>query len=211
MKLTVPFYSNTEDNTHCYQAAFRMVLKYFLPEKDFSWEELEKITAKITGLWTWPGAGMLWMQKNNFEVMNVDTFDLERFVREGGDYLLDEFGEEMGRAQIEHSDIEQERRIIKEVIEKIKIERRVPDMGDIKNLLKEGYLIICNVNSKALNQKEGYSGHVVVLIGFNEQSFFIHDPGLPPINDREVSFKVFEKAWAYLNDKAKNILAFKLK
>ena len=75
MILKVPFYSNTPDEMHCYQASLRMILNYFLPEKDYSWEELEKITAKVEGLWTWQYAGTLWMQKQGFEIKNIDPMD----------------------------------------------------------------------------------------------------------------------------------------
>ena len=54
MNKIVPFYTNTSDDTHCYQAGLKMILKYFIPDKDFSWEELDKFTAKVEDLWTWP-------------------------------------------------------------------------------------------------------------------------------------------------------------
>ncbi len=211
MKLIVPFYSNTADNTHCFQAVFKMVLKYFLPEKEFSWEELEKITAKVDGLWTWPTAGILWMKENGFETKDIESFDFERFISDGGKYLIEEFGEEVGNAQIFHSDIKQERELAKKLIKYGSTEKRIPTIDDIKNLFREGYLIMCNVNSKALNSKEGYSGHAILIIGFDKDKLIVHDPGLLPIKDREVPFEIFEKAWAYPQEKSKNIIAFRLK
>lgn len=41
----VPFYPNTPDQTHCVQAGIKIVLKSFLPDRDFSMEELEKLTS----------------------------------------------------------------------------------------------------------------------------------------------------------------------
>jgi len=52
MKTEVPFYPNTEDNTHCLQACLKMVLKYFIQEKEYSYEDLDRVTAKVPGLWT---------------------------------------------------------------------------------------------------------------------------------------------------------------
>ncbi|MBP7708188.1 C39 family peptidase [Candidatus Pacearchaeota archaeon] len=211
MRLNVPFYPNTEDDTHCYQASLRMVLKHFNPQRDFSWGELEKITAKAEGLWTWSTAGMVWMQKNGFEVLNVDMFDWTKFSEEGGSYLIKEYGNEVGQAQIKHSNIPQEMELAKILVKEVGIERRIPTKEDVKKLIEEGYLVICNVNSRKLNGREGYSGHAIVITGFDDTGFFIHDPGLPPMENRFVEYPVFEKAWAYPEEKAKNIEAYRLK
>ncbi|MEK7102513.1 MAG: papain-like cysteine protease family protein, partial [Patescibacteria group bacterium] len=55
----------------------------------------------------------------------------------------------------------------------------------------------------------GYTGHFVVITGFGKNHFTLHDPGLPPLRNRKVSLGRFEKAWAYPNKRAKNIMAFR--
>ena len=62
---------------------------------------------------------------------------------------------------------------------------------------------MCMVNSRALNNKEGYLGHSIVIIGYTNQEFVLHDPGLPPLENRRVAYELFEKAWAYPDEKAK--------
>ena len=106
MRQKVPFYSNTSDDMHCFQAVFRMVLKFFLPEKDLSWRELDKMTAKKKNLWTWPMQGLLNLKKMGFEIVQIEDFDYEKFSREGEKYLVKELGREVGEAQIKHSDIQ---------------------------------------------------------------------------------------------------------
>lgn len=205
----VPFYPNP-DKTHCFQTALRMIMKYFWPDKDFSWKELERITAKVEGLWTWPMAGLLWLQKRGFDIRKITVFDYKKFVRLGGRYLIDKYGKEVGEDQIKNSDIKQERKIAKEFIKQITIEKRIPTMVDLKNLLRKGYLILCNVNSRKLNNKEGYSGHFVVVKGFNNKHLIIHDPGPTHTSkNRLVDFDLFKGAWAYPNAKAKDIIALK--
>ena len=207
----VPFYKSP-DKTHCFQASLKMMMKYFWPNKDFSWKELERITAKVEGLWTWPMAGLLWFQEKGVGVKIITIFDYEKFAQLGGQYLIDEYGEEVGKAQIEHSDIKQERKFAKEFIKKITIEKVIPTIDDLKNLLKQDYLIMCNVNSRKLNNKEGYSGHFVVIKGFDDKHLIINDPGSSrAAKNRLVDFDLFEKAWAYPNEKAKDIMAFKSK
>lgn len=211
MRKDIPFYSNTPDDTHCFRASLRMILRYFFPEREFTWEDLERMTAKKQGLWTWQLAGILWMQANGFEVRNKEVFDYEAFIQHGGKYLLEEFGEEVGGAQIRYSDIDQEQRLSKTFIHLVRTEKSIPTTRDIKELLQEGFLIIINLNAKILSEKSGYAGHSVVITGFEDNFIFLHDPGLPPQPDREITLDTFEKAWAYPNEKAKTLLAFRLK
>lgn len=211
MNTNIPFYSNTSDNTHCYQAAIKMLAKYFWPHKDYSWEQLDKFTAKAKDLWTWPMAGALWMQEKGMEIIDIEIFDYKKFIDEKGDYLIYFYGKEAGTEQIKHSNIDQEMDYAREFQEKINIQNRIPDKKDLINLLENNYLLICSINAQILNQKKGYVGHFVVVKGYDKDGLFLHDPGLPPHENRKVSFDLFEKAWAYPNEKAKNILAFRLK
>jgi len=211
MHESVPFYSNTPDDTHCFQAGTKMVAKYFWPQEDYSWEQLEKITAKIDGLWTWPTAGLLWLQSKGAEIKIVEMFDYPTFVEEGKEYLLSYYGSEVGSAQIQHSDIPHEVSLVKQALPKLQIEQRIPTFRDIRALLDEGFLVCCNVNSMALNGKLGYVGHFVVIFSYTDNSFTLHDPGLPAQESREVSFEQFEKAWAYPEEKAKGLMAMKVR
>lgn len=209
MKFKVPFYSNTPDDTHCFQATLLMVLKYFMPNEEYSWEELDQATAKKEGLWTWPLAGMLELQRMGFDVVHIEMFDYMLFAKQGDDYLHEFYGKEIAQAQIKHSDIQQEQRFAKEFIRKINFEKRIPDIGDIEKLMKRGFLIICNVNTCKLNQRDGYAGHFVVVTDYSDNELTLHDPGLPSIEDRIVSRDIFEQAWQYPDETAKNVTAFK--
>ena len=131
---SVPFYANTPDDTHCFQAALRMMLKYFLPDKEFSWEELEKRTAKVEGLWTWTMAGLLWLKENDFDIVNIEPFDYARCAKEGGGYLIELWGKDVGESQIAHSDIPQELKFAQQFASLS--EQRVPDLEEIKRFLE---------------------------------------------------------------------------
>ncbi|MBI2637528.1 MAG: C39 family peptidase [Candidatus Sungbacteria bacterium] len=155
-------------------------------------------------------AGLLWMKDNGFDVKNIETFDYEKFITFKEQYLYDFYGKEVGESQISHSDINQEFKYAEEFIKKISNEVRIPTIDDAKRLLEEGYLIICNVNYHVLNNNPGYSGHFVVVKGFDGKKFVLHDPGPPPIENRVVDFETFEKAWAFPDESTKGIMAFKL-
>lgn len=207
----VPFYSNTREDTHCFQAALRMVLKYFLPEQEFTWDDLDKITAKVKDMWTWPQQGLIWMQDHGFEVLNIEIYDYSAFIEKGVVYLQELYGDEGAKEQEIHSDLEKEKKTCAEFVKKIKTEERLPTSEDIRNLLDQNNVLVALVNSSALNNEEGYVGHFVVIKGMTDTEIIFHDPGLPPKENRRVTFEEFEKGWAYPNDSAKNLVAFKLK
>ena len=211
MEYEVPFYSNTEDDTHCVQASLRMMMKYFEPGNDYSWEELEVITGKNDAYWTWPLAMLIWLSDKGYDVVVEDLFDYTQFTERGEQYILDELGEEVGNAQIANSDIPAERERAKQVSEKITKITELPTDEDIKKYLDLGYLVLCRVNSLALNGLEGYMGHSIVVKGYDDDGLVIHDPGLPAMENREIDLQSFERGWAYPNIYMRNLTAIKPK
>lgn len=206
----VPFYSNTPDDTHCYQAALKMVLKYFLPDKDYSWKDLEKFTAKKEGLWTWPTQSFMNLINLGFDVIDIDDMDNKKFIEEGGQYLINKYGKEVGEKQIERSDIKQEIRLMKKYEKYGKHKIQMPTFKMLEELLDQGYLVVCNINAYKLNDKPGYAGHFVVTYGYRSKNLHLHDPGLPAMENRIVSYEQFKKAWDYPNENARNLMAFRL-
>src|SRR5437870_12844711 len=108
VNLQVPFFSNTPDNFHCFQAALRMVLAYYLPARTYDWKELDRLTAH-TANYTWPSAGLLFCASIGIEVRLIDDTDYERFGSEGYDYSLEELGKEVAEDQQNNSDLAQGR------------------------------------------------------------------------------------------------------
>lgn len=206
---TVSFFANTKDDLHCYQASLRMILKFFLPKKNFTFQKLNETTGQKKGMWTWPMRGVLALRGMGFQIIDIEEFDYKQVAKDAKKYLVEVYGEETAREQIKHSDIPSVQKDAQEFSEKVTVDYRLPTFKDIQNLLDEGYLITCLINSKALNKKNGYVGHYVVVFKCDSRNIFFHDPGLPPLKNRRVSRELFEKAWAYPDEKAKNILAFR--
>jgi hypothetical protein len=209
-RIEFPFYANTSDGTHCFQAALRMILKYFIPEKDFSWELLDKLTAKSKNMWTWPMAGLVWMQEQGFEVINIEKFDYKRFIENPEGYLEKRFGADIAQEQIKNSNIAQETEFAKKFINQVKTENRIAVIDEISELLEDGYLVITNVNARSLNDQEGYIGHFVVVNSCNNNTVTIQDPGSPPMQNKKVSIQQFTKGWAYPDESTQNLMAFRL-
>ena len=207
----IQFFANTPDDTHCFQAALKMILKYYFPEKDFSFEDLDKATDKIENLWTWPMAGIMWLQSLGLEVKNVEIFDYDVFARQGTTYLQEFYGKDVAAEQVANSDIQQSIKYAQQFAGSAITDVRLPDISEIYNLLDDGYLIECNINGAKLNSEPDYYGHSIVISGYEGTDLIIQDPGAPPLKNRVVSQKDFEAAWAYPNEKAKNYLAVRLK
>ncbi len=133
-----------------------MVLKYFNPNVNYDWDALDKLTGKKEGLWTWPLYAMIQLEEDGFDVIYIEDFDYDRFSKEGEPYVMESFGQEVGTAQIENSDIAYEMKNAELFLKQCHFEPRMPDFQDIKNLLETSYLLICNVNSCVLNDIHGY-------------------------------------------------------
>jgi hypothetical protein len=210
MENNVPFVANTSDDLHCLQAAYMSILKYFEPEIEMPWDEWCELTGFEKDKGTWASASLLWFKSQGFDVIHMSLFDYEDFVKNGGNYLLRLTGEEVGNWQIAHTNMPIEIERAKKLLAEGIIQKREPQIEDIKELLTDGYLVRVLVNSNKLNQKPGYFAHAVTIIGFNDNEVIFHDPGLPPIPERHLNWPDFEAAWADPNNESKELDAIRL-
>jgi hypothetical protein len=184
-----------------------MALAVLLPQVEFSSEELDTISHKLPGKWTWPTAAMLWMIEEGLKVRLIEEFDYNAFVERGSEYLIERFGSEVAKAQAANSDIEREQEIARQFAKHAPIENRIPTIEDISKLIDGGSVVIVNLNAAMLFENTGYSGHFVVICKVEDETITLHDPGLPPSPNLKVSRSIFEKAWGYPSERDKNILA----
>jgi hypothetical protein len=205
--MNIPFFPNIGDGTHCFQAAMKIALAALIPEREFSYEELDRISIKLPGRWTWPTAAMLWMIEKGLEIKLIEEFDYATFAERGGDYLIERYGDEVGRSQIENSDVEFERDISRRFSKIAPIELRSPDLEDVRKEMERNAAVIVNLNASVLHGQEGYSGHFVVICEVSDKNIRLHDPGLPPKPNLIVPHHRFIRAWAYPTEHDKNLLS----
>ena len=201
----VPFFANP-DATHCFQAALKMVIASFRPTLDCSWALLDSVTGKVDGVGTWPFAGYTWLHEQGLDVANVELMDNARFAAQGEAYLAELYGPELAAAGVRGIDLMRVQREAAAFVDQVRQETRIPMMEDVCRTVASGGLVICNVNSRALNGREGYMGHFVVVKGFGDDGLVVHDPGPPSTPNRKVAFEAFERAWAYPSEKVKNMV-----
>jgi hypothetical protein len=204
----VPFFANP-DATHCFQAALKMVAQSFRPGLDCSWALLDSVTGKVDGVGTWPFAGYTWLRDQGLDVTNVELMDNARFAAEGERYLAELMGQELAAAGVRGIDLAQVQREAAVFVDKVRQETRMPTTDDIRRGVASGDLVICNVNSRVLNGRDGYMGHFVVVKGFDDDGFVVHDPGPPSTPNRRIEYELFEKAWAYPSSAVKNMVAIR--
>lgn len=165
----IPYFSNeNDDNTYCLLACIRMLLKYYFPAQDYSWEKLEEITNKPVGKWAWPMAGLVYLDKIGLETIHITNIDYSKFVRKGEIYLqqyfLDRFQE-----QKDNCNFILARTDAKFLLDSgVRYDKRIPDSTDLSNLLKSNYKIICYVGRS----------HFVVVYSIGGGNVYFHNPGI---------------------------------
>ena len=205
----VPFFPNTADNTHCLQAVLKMILKYFEPQKDYSFEELNILSDKAPEKWTWATRALINLHKMGYRLVNMEDFDYQKFSQNGEKYLIKKFGKKIACQQMTHSNIKKEMVDAKEFVEIFGNDFVLPETKNIKRFIDSNYLVGCNINANILNKEPDYCGHFILVIGYDDQNIFIHDPGAPPIPNRQVILSDFTSAWAYPSHYNQNLTAFK--
>lgn len=206
----VPFFANSPDNNHCVPMVIRMILNYFTPKNNFSLSDIEKVTGYNEKYWTWPFQTWQSLTNLGFEIVVFDSFDYQRFSKEGGKYLIEFYGKEEGETQIKYSNIKSAQKLAKTTINKIKQIKKYPTITEINKYLKQGYLVKCSVNSKIFSNSKGYMGHSVLVFDIDNKYVYLHDPGLPPRKNLKMLKNKFIKAWAYPTKEAAWFEAFRL-
>ena len=207
--MKIPFFPNTGDGTHCFQAAMMMALAVCMPQRRFPMRSSIASRASVRASGPGRTTAMLWMREQGLLIRLIEDFDYLAFAERGGAYLIERFGEEVGKAQMANSDVEPEREIARRFAALAPIERRSPNLEDIRSELASGAVVIVNLNAAPLLDAPGYSGHFVVVCEVTERTVRLHDPGLPPRPDLKVSIDRFLAAWAYPTERDQNLLSIR--
>lgn len=187
-----------------------MVIEYFNPSRKWSWKELDELTGKRKGLWTWNLYGLASLQEQGFDVVNWEDLDYKRFSEEGASYLVERFGKRPAAEIIKNSDIKYEMDVARRLMGSL-TEPKVPTFQDVAHFLSEGYLVVCNINLNRLNDKRGYAGHFVLVHSLTDEMVTFHDPGPPPVEARKIYRQDFLEAWEHSSERDRNLMAFRPK
>jgi len=185
MKLKVPFYEQTTEQ-NCGPVALKMVLE-FLGER-FSVEELEKaantkekeavFTIQLAIAAKRPGFNVDFYSKNlklNEENLNLEFYkkntslvskDINKFLREA---------EKLG----------------------VKLHERAVNREEITSFISKDSVPIIILDWSIITEKpeKGFVGHFVPIVGYNKDSFYVHNHGfINPKPFLQIKKETFEKA-----------------
>jgi hypothetical protein len=193
---TVPFVENPD--SRCVPATMGMILGYFMPEKQFTMADLEKLCGYRKGHGTWIALSLLAMADMGFKVHCVEDFDRQQFVNDPKKYLRSVLDDEAYAWQVAHSDLGIEAGHIRQYMARgLPLEKRVGTNEDIKRFLDDGWLVKLAINARTLSNKPGYDGHSILAIGYNDTECIIHNPDGDSGNrpNQHVTWELFDKAW----------------
>lgn len=197
--LDVPFVGNSENpSDRCVPAVLSMLVKYFLADREFSESEIDELCGYVRGKGTWKAQMMLSLSDLGFETQWIEDFDHHEFVKNPESYLSSILDKEAFEWQVNNSDLPLESLRIKQYIERGQpLENRKGTREDIQNFLDDGWLVMLEVNENVIADIPGYLGHVVLVIGYDDENVTVHNPdgnnGNKP--NQVISWELLEKAW----------------
>ncbi|MFH1501280.1 MAG: hypothetical protein ABIE22_05045 [archaeon] len=194
MMLEIPFYENKGDGNQCMQVAMKMVLKHFL-NKDISLEELDKLTGRGQGEWTYTSQIVPVLYDLGLEVKLYSKEALEPYL--GGEpFIRKHFGESADKV-IKMSNISVMVKSVKKLLKYKLFEKRLLDFKEIEQHIRKGHIPLVAIDHNVLVGVKGlYQGHFVAITGFGEDSVYYHESG--PANsqpNKKVKKEIFIQAW----------------
>jgi len=199
MKLKIPFYPNkpkdeTDKHGHYCQEMSLMSIINFFEQSKYSFDDMIGITSRKPDKACWAFPYSLWLIDNGYSVKRITTVDYDAFARNGIAYIRQAYGDEIAQWQAEESDIELALETVDEYIEKVELINKQPMTDDINSAMEEGYLVKLMIDHSVLNASDRYLPHSVTVTGFDSTHFYIHDSGLPPLENRKIETSLLQAA-----------------
>ncbi|MBI2658376.1 hypothetical protein HYX08_06825 [Candidatus Woesearchaeota archaeon] len=194
MMLDVPFYENKLEGNQCMQASMKSVLKHFL-DKEFSLQELDRLTGRKKGFWTWTSQIVTVLHDLGLDLKYYSKTDLGPFL-EGEPFIRKHFGKDADKI-LKFTDLPEVMKSIKKLKKYGVFEKKRLSFDDIANYIKQQHVPLMLIDwNKIAGIKGSFQGHLVVVTGFDEENVFYHESGpRNPAPDKQVSKKIFMEAW----------------
>ncbi len=199
IKPDVPFIPNPGDE--CVVCCVGMVLGYFLPEKQFTPDELKNLCDYQEGHGCWEFPHLFAMDDMGFELRRIDDFDLKRFAEDAEAYLREILKDNPDALeyQLSHAgDLKKHEAEAKEYLRRgLHHEQRIGTRKDIEDFIKDGWLVRLEVNANTLRGIPGNVGHSVLVIGLDGDGVIIHNPDNKMGNKpaQHVAWPLLIQAW----------------
>jgi len=191
--MDIPFYRQS-DSGNCMQTQIKMALKYYFPEKDFSFEELDRLTGRTPGKWTWTSQLLPVLLDNGLDAYYYSSSSYDGIKEGGKEYILEYYGKEDGQIMIDHTNFDSLYASIEKLEENEKFVNEKLDFSYIEKEFKKGHVIILVIDKNVLlGNNRPYSGHGITLTKINETHVSLHDSAGTP--NLTVKKEQLIKAW----------------
>ncbi|MGE4350998.1 MAG: hypothetical protein AB7E52_02290 [Bdellovibrionales bacterium] len=193
-----PYIQSPHTNA-CALASFTMVAKTFFPHTTL--DDIKRITRWHDGKVVWAPPFHLWMVENGVRIVAFDAVRYDIWREKGFDAMAEVLDPETF-AFYKRNTFEPD--VYREDIQKLAAKSgytyhlQQPLPADLKKALADGAVCEALVDSCALNGKDGFSLHRIVVLSLDEESITLHDPvnpGEAPRAAYKIPLQRFLKAW----------------
>ncbi len=196
--MQIPFYIN--HGHRCAQTSMKSALKVILPNRDFSYEELDRLTIHSRDNLVYPsqiaaglaniGVDFEYYVKTNW----TDKASHGRIIHSIKEYYGIHADKILSKTNLES---------LEESVSFLSNDKRVkeievkPSLNELESKLGRGKISICLVNYDILVSRENkFSGHYTIITGFDKNEVIYHDSGPKgACPNKKISKEIFEKAW----------------
>ena len=197
MKISeIPFYKNPDEYL-CGEVSLRTALKYFFPDKEFSYGELDKLTKHNYGSWIRVIAKILRNLRLNAilyrKVVPEETL-MEKYTLLENGIFLDENEKYDAKFIISYL-----KDCVSFLTKKGVLKYQNISIKKIQQFLDEGFILIAYINYFKIypkEKKEPPSEHIVILTGYDEMHIYFHENNLLHAEPRKkITNNLFLKSW----------------
>lgn len=195
--LEIPFYPC--EKRRCAQAAMKSALKAIMPERDFSFEELDELTKHSTRCMTsLPQVAMGFMKLEvNFRYYAKPGWANAVLANDFTGLIRKRF-RELSEVILARTDLDSLKYSLNYIAKDPRVIEREEDitLEDIENMVTKNEIPICIVNYDIISgNRSQFGGHSLIITGFENDQVIYHDSGpVNPAPNKRVSREVLEGA-----------------
>lgn len=210
----VPPFRVNPDGFRCLQCTLHMALHHLVGAEAPDLDALDRATHRRPGEGTWTHAAYLALARfPALHAVAYDAFDYRAFAARPLPTLLNTFPPSVAVGMAQGFDLVAAAALARRLLDECPVDLvpQPPTLRDVHRHLDEGWLLIANLNAAALDREPGITGHSVLVYDRDGSDLIAHDPGVDGHGtpSRRIAPAVFERAWSFMGDKNRELLAIR--
>lgn len=198
IKLNIPFFANSKDGKACMQASLLSAIKFFDSKINIDLTELDNLTGRQKNQETWTQQGVAAMAKLGFVVKYYSRESLEPALK-GENYIKEKYAGDNALINkiLSQSNMDAVIKSTRYLITKNIFEKKILTLEEIEQHVRDKHVVIALLDWNVIKgKKDTYQGHYVVITGFDENNFYVHQSGPGEVEEnKKVPKDLFLKAW----------------